>query len=63
METINNLASKAANAVSGNSKASTDENVPRSMPENDTIGGSSKPNYDGNYSSPFPNSHSTTNTI
>jgi hypothetical protein len=47
METINNLASKAANVVAGkNNTTGTYENVTRSMPENDSIGGSSKPNYE-----------------
>jgi hypothetical protein len=50
METINNLASKAANVVAGkNNTTGTYENVTHSMPENDSVGGSSKPNYEGNY--------------
>ncbi|EHL03656.1 hypothetical protein M7I_0300 [Glarea lozoyensis 74030] len=48
METINNLASKAANVVGGKQNtAATDESVPRSMQQNDSIGGSSQPNYSG----------------
>ena len=50
MDTINKLASKATNVIAGkHNTTAAGESVPRSMEQDDSVGGSSKPNYDGNH--------------